>query len=59
MTCLIDSCEEMMRLGVALELDRIKPAPPCHLCTPTEKCFWCMTFAERQAKNAAKKELAP
>lgn len=51
--CLIDSCEEIQRLAIRTELDRIKPPPPCKLCLPGDPCWYHRT-PEQNAAMAAR-----
>ncbi len=45
--CLIDMCEEMMRLAAAMETERARPDVPCRYCTDDVKCPWHRTYFQQ------------
>jgi hypothetical protein len=51
--CLIDSCEEIRRLGEEAKRLRDQPEPACRLCEPGRKCFWHRTRADHEREVAA------
>lgn len=52
--CLIGACEEIQRLALVNELDRIKPAAPCKVCRPDDPCWYHRTPAQNAALAATR-----